>query len=96
MGESTGEAAFDTIPYMVESRPPISPEDAAAYLQRWAIAGRRLTQELRDTPMETKLHRLAALMASAPQMGWSGSFDEEDDAVRERWMALRRAELGRR
>lgn len=81
---------------MVERRQPISPEDAAFYLQRWAVAGRRLKQELRDTPMETKLHRLAALMASAPQMGWSGSRDEEDDAVRERWMALRWAELGKR
>ena len=81
---------------MIENRQSISPEDAAAYLQRWAVAGRRLRQELRDTSMETKLHRLAALMASAAQMGWSGSRDEEDEVVRERWMALRRAELGKR
>ena len=81
---------------MVESRQPISRDDAAFYLQRWAVAGRRIAQELRDTSMETKLHQLAALMASAPQMGWSDSRDEEDDAVRERWMALRRAELGKR
>ena len=79
---------------MTENRQPISPEDAAAYLQRWAVAGRRLRQELRDTSMETKLHQLAALMASAPRMGWSGMLDAEDDAVRERWMALRRSELG--
>ena len=45
--------------------------------------------------METKLHQLANLMQSARAMGWSQSLDEEDDAVRARWMALRRASLGK-
>ena len=44
--------------------------------------------------METKLRKLATLMQSAREMGWSRSLDEEDDAVRARWMALRRAKLG--
>ena len=44
--------------------------------------------------METRLHQLAALMASASEMGWSGALDDEDAAVRERWMAARRSELG--
>ena len=44
--------------------------------------------------METRLRRLAALMASAREMGWSGALDAEDDTVRKRWMALRRATLG--
>ena len=45
--------------------------------------------------METKLRQLAGLMQSAREMGWSQSLDEEDDAVRARWMALRRAKLGK-
>ena len=45
--------------------------------------------------METKLRQLASLMQSAREMGWSQSLDEEDDAVRARWIALRRATLGK-
>lgn len=56
---------------------------------------RRLTEELRTTSIETKLLQLAGLMASAREMGWARSLDSEDDAVRERWMALRRAQLGK-
>ena len=44
--------------------------------------------------METKLHQLAALMESARDLSWSRSLDAEDDAVRARWQALRRATLG--
>ena len=73
---------------------PLSPQAAARYRQRWAIAGSRLIEELRATSMETKLHQLARLMESAREMGWSRSLDEEDDKVRARWMALRRAKLG--
>ena len=89
--------AFDTMALMAENRrPPISPEAAAGYMERWALAEQRLVRERRETPMETRLHQLAALMASAPAMGWSGALDDEDDAVRERWMAARRSELGKR
>ena len=45
--------------------------------------------------METKLRQLASLMQSAREMGWSRPLDEEDDAVRAKWMALRRAKLGK-
>ena len=45
--------------------------------------------------MEAKLHHLAVLMASAREVEWSRPLDAEDDAVRERWMALRRAKLGK-
>lgn len=41
--------------------------------------------------MDTKLRRLADLMQSKSMMGWSQSLSEEDDAVRARWMALRKA-----
>ena len=45
--------------------------------------------------MEAKLRQLATLMQSAREMGWSQSLDEEDDAVRARWMALGKAKLGK-
>ena len=65
---------------------PTSPHAAARYQKRWAIARKRLIEELRATSMETKLYRLAALMESAREMGWSRSLepDEQDDAVRAR------------
>ena len=82
---------------MAENRRPISPETVAVYMERWAPpAEQRLVRERRATPMETRLHRLTAPMASASEMGWSGALDDEDAAVRERWTAARRSELGGR
>ena len=81
-------------PPMVETLRPLSPRAAAQYRQRWALAHKRLIEELRATPMETKLDRLATLMESAREMGWSQSLGAEDETVRARWMALRRAKLG--
>ena len=80
---------------MVAIRRPISPQAAARYQERWAIARERLNEELRATSMETKLRQLASLMQFAREMGWSQALAEEDDAVRARWMALRRAKLGK-
>ncbi len=85
----------DTMTFMVATRQPISPQAAARYRERWAIARKRLDEELRATSMEAKLRQLSNLMQSAREMGWSQSLDEEDDAVRTRWMALRRARLGK-
>ena len=79
---------------MDANRRPISPQAATRYMQRWSIVRRRLVEEQRATSMETRLRRLAGLMASAREMGWSGAVDAEDDAVRKRWMALRRAMSG--
>ena len=87
-------APFDTMTSMVATRQPISPQAAARYRERWAIARERLNEELRATSMEAKLRQLVNLMQSADEMGWSQSLDEEDDAVRARWMALRRAGFG--
>ena len=79
---------------MDANRRPISPQAATGYMRRWSIVRRRLIEEQRATSMETRLYRLAGLMASAREMGWSGAVDAEDDAVRKRWMALRRAMSG--
>lgn len=79
---------------MDAKRRPISPQAAARYMRRWPIVRRRLIEEQRAASMDTRLHRLAGLMASAREMGWSGAHDAEDDAVRKRWAALRRAMSG--
>ena len=80
---------------MAEKRQPISPRAAVQYQERWTLVQRRLTEELRTTSMETKLLHLAALMASAREMEWSVSLEAEDNAVRDRWMALKRTKLGK-
>ena len=79
---------------MDANRRPISPQAAAGYMRRWSIVRRRFIEEQRATSMETRLRRLAGLMASAREMGWSGAVDAEDEAVRKRWAALRRAMSG--
>lgn len=88
-------ALFDTMTVMVATDQPISRQAATRYRERWEIARERLNEELRAKSMEDKLRQLANLMQSAREMGWSQSLDEEDDAVRARWMALRRIKLGR-
>ena len=88
-------APFDAMTAMAASRQPISPQGAARYRERWAIVRERLNEELRATSMETRLRQLANLMQSAHEMGWSQSLADEDEAVRARWMALRRAMLGK-
>ncbi len=85
---------FNTMGRMAENRRPNSLEPVAGCMDRWAAAGRRLIRERRANPMETKLHQLAALMASASEMGWSEALGAEDDGVRARWMAARGSEPG--
>jgi hypothetical protein len=69
--------------------PLITPEEARAYRERWTAVAAFEREELRLTPMETKLSQLAALMASRhvfaddPQRA-QGVLD-----VRERWAKLR-------
>ena len=45
--------------------------------------------------MELKFRQLAALMASAKQLGWNEALAEGEAEVRDRWMRLRKAYLSR-
>ena len=76
------------------SRRPISPQDAAGYARRWSAVRKRLVEERRAMSMETRLRRLAALMESAREMGWYGKAEAEKDALRKKWMTVRRALRG--
>ena len=46
--------------------------DARKFRARWQLVNDAEQAELRATPMEQKLVQLAALMASADAMGWTG------------------------
>ena len=73
---------------------PLFPQAAARYMRRRFGVRGRLVEEQRATSMDTRLHRPAGSMASAREMGWSDAHDAEDDALRKRWRAPRRATSG--
>ena len=64
-------------------------EDVQAWAERWKVVARAEIAELRGLSPEVKLQQLEALAASASLFDWS-SADDEDDRVRELWIALRR------
>jgi hypothetical protein len=69
----------------------ITPDEAQAYVERWALVQKRETAELRRTSMDTKLRQLSALMASRDLFGTEPDRESSVHAVRERWARLRRA-----
>jgi hypothetical protein len=69
-------------------------EEARAYLARWQLVRDVEAAELRNTPMETKLTQLAALMSSRDVFGPEPDREAQLRDVRERWARLRRALSG--
>jgi len=69
----------------------ITPDEARAYADRWAAAEAFELEELRRTPMNTKLLQLAALMTSRDLFADDPQRNAEVLAVRERWAQLRLA-----
>jgi len=69
----------------------ISKKEGRAFLRRWRRVNTREIQELRATPMDTKIRQLAALMASVEQLGWTEALREGEAEVRDRWNRLRKA-----
>ncbi len=65
--------------------------EAQAFAARWKMVNAAEREELRATPLVTKLRQLAALMASVDRLGWAQALAEEEDEVRERWRKLRKA-----
>ena len=60
--------------------------EAQAFKRRWNAAER---EELASTPVIQKFRQLAALLASAGQLGWTEALAAAADLVRERWVRLR-------
>ncbi len=72
----------------------ITLEEARAYTDRWAAVEAFQLEELRRTPMETKLLQLAALMASRDLFAYHAERDKGVLEVRKRWARLRLALRG--
>jgi len=64
---------------------------ARDFQRRWAAVNAAERDELRATPIAQKLRQLAALMASVRALGWDRALAAEEDAVRARWIRLKRA-----
>lgn len=67
----------------------ITPEDARAYANRWALMEAFELEELRRTPMATKLLKLASLMASRNLFAPDPERESGVLDVRNRWARLR-------
>ena len=67
----------------------ITPDEARAYADRWAVVEAFELEELRRTPMETKLLQLTALMASSDLFAEDPEREKDVLEVRERWGRLR-------
>jgi hypothetical protein len=67
----------------------ITPEEARAYSDRWAAVEALQREELRRTPMATKLLPLAALMASRDLFASDAEREKGVLEVRKRWAQLR-------
>jgi hypothetical protein len=68
----------------------MTPDEARAYFGRWQLVGEAEVEELRRTPIETKLRQLAALMASRHLFAPEPDREAGIQAVHERWAHLRR------
>jgi putative transcriptional regulator len=65
-------------------------EEARTFKERWEDVHTAEREELATTPLAHKFRQLAALMASAGQLGWTGAQAADEDLVRRRWARLRR------
>jgi hypothetical protein len=67
----------------------ITPEEARDDLDRWALVQAVELEELRRTPMDTKLRQLASLMASREHFGEDLTRENDVQEVRRRWAQLK-------
>jgi len=72
----------------------MTPAQAAAFRQRWALVNAREQQELRAAPLEVKFAQLVSMFQSARGLGWATTDEGEVQRVRERWLRLWRRDRG--
>lgn len=72
---------------------PVTPEQAAAYVERWRLVDAFEREELRRTPPALKLHQVEVLAEMADALGWRETLEADDVRVRELWRRLRAAYL---
>jgi hypothetical protein len=61
------------------------------FKKRWALVNAAEIQELRSMPLAEKARQTAALMESARSLGWADRIDPQEEEIRDRWNALRKA-----
>ncbi len=66
-------------------------QEILEFKRRWALVNAAEIQELRSTPLGQKALQTAALMDSARSLGWMDLNDPQEEEVRDRWNALRKA-----
>jgi hypothetical protein len=66
-------------------------QEILEYKKRWALVNAAEVEELRAAPASEKARQTAALMESARSLGWMHSDDPQEEEVRDRWNALRKA-----
>ncbi len=66
-------------------------QEILEFKRRWALVNAAEIQELRSTPLGEKARQTAALMDSARSLGWMDLNDPQEEEVRDRWNALRKA-----
>jgi hypothetical protein len=60
---------------------PMTKAEGRAFKRRWRLVNEFEKKELQRTSLETKFRQLAALMASAKQLGWDDALSEGEAAV---------------
>ncbi|MBO0798731.1 MAG: hypothetical protein J2P31_07895 [Blastocatellia bacterium] len=64
-------------------------EEAQLFKSRWRLANERIAQEIRDTPLLTRLHQLARMFAAGAALGWQEKMRSGEEEIFERWQKLR-------
>jgi len=72
----------------------LTPEQARAYLDRWALVREVETRELRTASLELKAQQLGVLMPSRELFKNDPEREREITGVRDRWARIRRASGG--
>jgi transcriptional regulator with XRE-family HTH domain len=66
----------------------LTKREAPAFTRRWRAVNAAEKDELASMPVADKFRQVAALLASAVTLGWTGT--EGEELVRERWARLRK------
>lgn len=67
----------------------LTKEQAKEFQSRWRLINDTIDEEIRATPVETKLRQLGVMVASAYALDWDQRLREGEEEVRERWRILK-------
>ena len=66
----------------------MSRKEAKLFKERWKLVNEKINEEIRNTPIETKLQQLAIMFGAGQFFDWTGS-QEEIEIIRNRWQQLK-------